>query len=520
MNGECGERGQIIEVWGHNLEEEFARIRDVVERYQYIAMDTEFPGIVARPTGNVTDYNYQTVKYNVDLLKVIQLGITFADAAGNLAEGTSTWQFNFRFDLNEDMYAQDSIDFLKQSGIDFDKQQKKGIDVQDFGELIMSSGLVMNEDVKWISFHGCYDFGYLLKLLTCAPLPQSEAQFFELLHDFFPALYDIKYLLRSIHNFNLSGGSSLQKVAEHLQVTRIGPQHQAGSDSLVTCRTFFKLVELYFASRIEDCGCSGVIYGLGMSLPKHSLRGGSNPHLPASSTYSGAASRPEPHAPAQSHSRGGGRGGAPSAKGRHDDEDDANAAGAAAASRGGGLGGASSLLHLAGSYGGGGLVVGGAGAQHANYLAFHHSQGGSHVPMTHSQQPGGGSHLVSPHLLNNAFSGGGSAAAGPGVASSPPEFVPSASMHAAATGSNPHALSLLASPGASNGNGSLAGSHASFLLGGGPGASPGGAQATGGPIASNLHSRNSRQILGGGAGAGGGGAQGGAVSSSTHLRAQ
>lgn len=135
------------------------------------------------------------------------------------------------------MYAQDSIDFLRESGIDFGTHQNNGIDIHEFGELIISSGnvlhggtgnffvigfcyvgLVMNKDVKWISFHGSYDFGYLLKLLTCAPLPDSEAQFFELLHDFFPALYDIKYLLKNCRNLQLSGGVSLQKVAEHLEV--------------------------------------------------------------------------------------------------------------------------------------------------------------------------------------------------------------------------------------------------------------------------------------------------------------
>lgn len=83
------------------------------------------------------------------------------------------------------MYAQDSIDLLAKSGIDFKDHDAKGIalisfaarahsacclsgiDVNDFGEILMTSGIVLNENVKWISFHSGYDYGYLLKLLTC-----------------------------------------------------------------------------------------------------------------------------------------------------------------------------------------------------------------------------------------------------------------------------------------------------------------------------------------------------------------
>lgn len=45
---------------------------------------------------------------------------------------------------------------------------------------------------------------------------------------------------------NLKGG--LQEVAEQLDLERIGPQHQAGSDSLLTGMAFFKMkeVNLYF----------------------------------------------------------------------------------------------------------------------------------------------------------------------------------------------------------------------------------------------------------------------------------
>jgi len=36
---------------------------------------------------------------NVDKLKVIQVGISFADESGHLPHGVTTWQFNFKFDL-------------------------------------------------------------------------------------------------------------------------------------------------------------------------------------------------------------------------------------------------------------------------------------------------------------------------------------------------------------------------------------------------------------------------------------
>lgn len=53
------------------------------------------------------------------------------------------------------MYAQDSIDLLQKSGLDFKKHEDYGIDVEHFGELLMSSGLVLMDEVKWISFHRC-----------------------------------------------------------------------------------------------------------------------------------------------------------------------------------------------------------------------------------------------------------------------------------------------------------------------------------------------------------------------------
>jgi len=239
-----GKMVEIRDVWAENLDEEMALIRKVVEQYPYVAMDTEFPGVVARPITDQYshDYAYQTLRCNVDLLKVIQLGVAFENDKGEHPEGCVSWQFNFKFNLQEDMYAQDSIDLLKEAGLDFARHEASGIDVQYFGELMVTSGLVLVDEVRWISFHSGYDFGYLLKLLTCTALPATEPEFFELLKLYFPNIYDIKYMVNGLDG--LHGG--LQKIADDLKCQRIGPMHQAGSDSLLTCDAWFKLADASF----------------------------------------------------------------------------------------------------------------------------------------------------------------------------------------------------------------------------------------------------------------------------------
>lgn len=98
-NEDCG----IRDVWAHNLEDEFRTIRKIVQKYNYVAMDTEFPGVVARPIGEFrssADYQYQMLRCNVDLLRIIQLGLTFLDENGKTPGGSyTTWQFNFKFNL-------------------------------------------------------------------------------------------------------------------------------------------------------------------------------------------------------------------------------------------------------------------------------------------------------------------------------------------------------------------------------------------------------------------------------------
>jgi CCR4-NOT transcription complex subunit 7/8 len=112
------------------------------------------------------------------------------------------------------MYAQESIDLLSKSGIQFPKHLECGIDPANFAELLTSSGVVLMEDITWISFHSSYDFAYLIKMLTNRDLPNTEAEFLEFLKIFFPNVFDIKCLMKSCRN--LKGG--LEEVARQLEV--------------------------------------------------------------------------------------------------------------------------------------------------------------------------------------------------------------------------------------------------------------------------------------------------------------
>lgn len=299
-------KGRIREVWKHNLAEEMAVLRDVVEKYPYIAMDTEFPGVVARPMGGFrgkSDYHYQCLRTNVDMLKVIQIGLTFFNEEGetpparpaandpdlgmasrrtaNQGPFPCSWQFNFKFSVKEDMYNEKSIESLQQAGIDFAALDRDGINPFDFAALVIPSGMVCDENVRWISFHGGYDFGYLTKLLLCMALPNDEVDFDKRMKSYFPATYDVKHLMKHairLHNSGLltpSDASSieilqkfehksgLENIAETLKIKRVGSAHQAGSDSLLTGKVFFQMRDKIFNGDIPDEHI-GKIWGLGV----------------------------------------------------------------------------------------------------------------------------------------------------------------------------------------------------------------------------------------------------------------
>jgi CCR4-NOT transcription complex subunit 7/8 len=163
------------------------------------------------------------------------------------------------------MFAQDSIDLLKTSGIDFEKFQNYGVDIQHFGELMTMSGLVLNDDVRWITFHSGYDFGYLMKTLTCDELPADEETFLSQLRLFFPRIYDVKFMMTAAEG--LYGG--LSSLADTLSVERIGPMHQAGSDSLLTAQVFFAFIKQQLSGNMDDSKFVGELYGIGNNHTKY-----------------------------------------------------------------------------------------------------------------------------------------------------------------------------------------------------------------------------------------------------------
>ncbi|KAF3022617.1 hypothetical protein E8E14_013817 [Neopestalotiopsis sp. 37M] len=290
-------KGRIRDVWRHNLNEEMAVIRELINDYPYVAMDTEFPGIVGRPMGNFidkSDYHYQTLRVNVDMLKIIQIGIALFNENGQtpaakpeqleskelspfmrkyLATYGSlpfAWQFNFHFDIKEDMANENSIHSLQQAGIDFDKLRMDGIEPNAFAALMTSSGLVQLEEVKWLSFHGGYDFGYFTKCLMNDVLPNDGSRFEHLMKIWFPSTYDVKHLLKWAIKASTLGAfqpsdpgaaeiltkfeqkSGLEALAESFKVKRYGQAHQAGSDSLITGKIFFQLKDKIFGGTIPD----------------------------------------------------------------------------------------------------------------------------------------------------------------------------------------------------------------------------------------------------------------------------
>lgn len=80
--------------------------------------------------------------------------------------------------------------------------------------------MVLNENVKWVCFHGSFDFAYFLRLLLNTELPKDSTEFSKLRRYYFPKVIDIKYMLKDHVEYNQDG---LNKLASQLKVHHSHP---------------------------------------------------------------------------------------------------------------------------------------------------------------------------------------------------------------------------------------------------------------------------------------------------------
>eukprot|EP00347_Sterkiella_histriomuscorum_P015311 403357503 len=252
----------IRDVWVHNFFDELAILASYIESsYNIIAFDTEFPGILIEKSTffkgkTLQKPFYQWIKENVDSSKVIQLGISISNEDEEQPFPVSTWQFNFQFDKNQDIYNQESIELLENAGLNFSDHERNGIPHNTFAEYAFGSGLLLNSSLKWVAFNSAFDFGYLLKMFTQFPLPNTEEEFLQQVQLYFPVYYDVKHLR--------SDGKDLNSQIRNEQIYREGVAHQAGSDSLVTLQLYHKSMKdpIYKKQNLQ-INAKNVIYRLG-----------------------------------------------------------------------------------------------------------------------------------------------------------------------------------------------------------------------------------------------------------------
>jgi CCR4-NOT transcription complex subunit 7/8 len=114
---------------------------------------------------------------------------------------------------------------LKRAGINFDDLSLRGIEPSEFVDCITSSGtlissdiagLILNEDLKWIVFHGGFDFGYLIQMFHHSGVPHRSDEFQTLMNTYFPQSYDLKFSLKESLQLKDVG---LSKLAYRIKVT-------------------------------------------------------------------------------------------------------------------------------------------------------------------------------------------------------------------------------------------------------------------------------------------------------------
>ncbi|KAK1271537.1 hypothetical protein QJS04_geneDACA013099 [Acorus gramineus] len=245
-------KNSINVVWASNLDEEFRRIVAFSHTFRYVAVDFEYPGVIVQTARDASaTTRYADMKSNVDCMNPIQVGLTLFN---------DTWQINLNgFNPETDLQSRPSIELLRRSGVDLERNRAVGVSESIFAdrmlELLFGGGLL-----QWVTFHGLYDLGYLVKIMTRGePLPDTALEFMRRVSYLLVTVYDIKYIAGVCDG--LKGGEiGLMAVSKILEVDiEDGRHHQAGYDSLVTAMVFAKMKMTYM---IDEFSFRGKLYGL------------------------------------------------------------------------------------------------------------------------------------------------------------------------------------------------------------------------------------------------------------------
>ncbi|TYK19447.1 putative CCR4-associated factor 1-like protein 8 [Cucumis melo var. makuwa] len=181
--------------------------------FSMIAMDTEFPSFLRSTSrGAPKEHLYQDLKFNLNHLKILQLGLTLMDE--NEHVGLSWVFIFFDFDEQTDFSSPTSIQYLKNN---------KG-----------------NRITKRITFHGIYDVAYLLKLMMIKTMPKSMMEFAIVAQRHLGTVNDLKHMIHNCERL-MNGELGLKRLAELLNVN--DTIFNGGSDSLPIALVYAKIYE-------------------------------------------------------------------------------------------------------------------------------------------------------------------------------------------------------------------------------------------------------------------------------------
>ncbi|KAL0732396.1 hypothetical protein Bca4012_008605 [Brassica carinata] len=247
-------------VWAGNVDQELARLMECHKLHPLIAFDTEYPGITYRTFLSSSDDDcYHAMKANVESSKLIQCGFTLFNAKGEIG---GVWEINFsNFGDPSDARNENSIDFLKKHGVDLNKIRNEGVDMFKYGFFPkLLSALYSHKYVEFVTFQGAYDFAYVLCILNNGKLPETREKFASEVVRVFGEVYDLKVMAGFCDGLGEHLG--LSKLAQLLNIPRVGRAHHAGSDSLMTALVFVKLRQVFEDSRFAK----GMLYGIGKRM--------------------------------------------------------------------------------------------------------------------------------------------------------------------------------------------------------------------------------------------------------------